>query len=167
MKTQRDLNIEYWGRVHDMCTAYNKKHGTDVKPWDCVKYDGRPCLNPVFVGQLDLYDLAVTILEGKPVFVGDKIFLKADGKEYTVYGPVDISSFTWTPPSPKLTPIYDDFKLPGNIISNPNFNKLHLVDWDKVENFSDVKLILQAVQFSFGPEHKHFDKIKHLLSEEI
>ena len=150
-----------------MCTAYNKKHGTDVKPWDCVKYDGRPCLNPVFVGQLDLYDLAVTILEGKPVFVGDKIFLKADGKEYTVYGPVDISSFTWTPPSPKLTPIYDDFKLPGNIISNPNFNKLHLVDWDKVENFSDVKLILQAVQFSFGPEHKHFDKIKHLLSEEI
>ena len=73
----------------------------------------------------------------------------------------------FTPPSPKLPPIYDDFKLPGNIISNPNFNKLYLVDWDKVENFSDVKLILQAVQFSFGSEHKHFDKIKHLLSEEI
>jgi len=28
-KTQRELNLEYWGRVHDMCDAYNQQHGTN------------------------------------------------------------------------------------------------------------------------------------------
>lgn len=74
---QRELNIEYWGRVHDMCDAYNNEHGTNIKPQKCVKLNGRLWKHghPAFDGEQ--YDLAVAIIEDKPVFVGDKIYHKA------------------------------------------------------------------------------------------
>ena len=85
-KTQRELNLEYWGRVHDMCDAYNKQHGTNIKTQQCVKYYGNvwdlPIKHPVFDDKN--YDLAVAIIEGKPVFVGDKIYTKRAGQEVTV-----------------------------------------------------------------------------------
>ena len=84
-KTQRELNLEYWGRVHDMCDAYNKQHGTSIKPQQCVKNDGyiwNSKVNPLFDGRK--YDLAVQIIEGKPVFVGDKIYTKRTCQEITV-----------------------------------------------------------------------------------
>jgi hypothetical protein len=84
-KTQRELNFEYWGRVHDMCDAYNKQHGTNIQPQQCVKYYGNSwesINHPAFDGTN--YYLAVAIIEDKPVFVGDKIYTKRAGQEVTV-----------------------------------------------------------------------------------
>ncbi len=85
-KTQRELNLEYWGRVHDMCDAYNKQHGTNIKTQQCVKYYGNvwdlPIKHPVFDAKN--YDLAVAIIDDTPVFVGDKIYTKRAGQEVTV-----------------------------------------------------------------------------------
>ena len=55
-KTRRELNLEYWGRVHDMCDAYNKQHGTSIKPQQCVKHGG------------DIWNLKNT----NPMFDGDR-----------------------------------------------------------------------------------------------
>ena len=60
-----------WARVLDMC------EGKKVRPEDCWKWDGAiqhfyPCLT----NRRPLYDFAVAILEDKPVFVGDKLYLK-------------------------------------------------------------------------------------------
>jgi len=84
-KTQRELNLEYWGRVYDMCDAYNKQHGTNTQHHDCVRYHGNiwgSIHHPVFNDTE--YSLAVAIIEGKPVFVGDKIYTKRTGQDITV-----------------------------------------------------------------------------------
>lgn len=84
-KTQREWNLEYYGRVHDMCDAYNKQHGTNIQPQQCVKYYGNSwesINHPAFDGTN--YYLAVAIIEDKPVFVGDKIYTKRAGQEVTV-----------------------------------------------------------------------------------
>ena len=102
---QRALNLEYWGRVHDMCDAYNKQHGTNIKPQQCVKLNGKlwKYEHPAFDGEQ--YDLAVAIIEDKPVFVGDKIYHKAQKHcvpilEGAFYDP---RYWTLTPPKPQRT----------------------------------------------------------------
>ena len=84
-KTQLELNLEYWGRVYDMCDSYNKQHGTSISPQQCVKNDGyiwNSKVNPLFDGRK--YDLAVAIIEDTPVFAGDKIYTKRTCQEITV-----------------------------------------------------------------------------------
>jgi len=119
MKTQRELNLEYWGRVHDMCDSYNKQHGTNTQPQQCVKHCGyiwnSKMQHPMFDG--DRYDLAVAIIEDKPVFVGDKIYHKAQKHcvpilEGTFYDP---RYWTLTPPKPKRT-----FELNGKQLPCPS-----------------------------------------------
>jgi len=105
-KTQRELNLEYWGRVYDMCDSYNKQHGTSISPQQCVKNDGyiwNSKVNPLFDGRK--YDLAVAIIEGKPVFVGDKIYHKAQKHCVPVMEGAfyDHSYWTLTPPKKKRT----------------------------------------------------------------
>ena len=105
-KTQRELNLEYWGRVHDMCDAYNKQHGTSIKTQDCVKHRGDvwnlPIKHPVFDDKR--YDLAVAIIEDTPVFVGDKIYSKRTGQGITVTeGFLSAIDYTLTPPKKKRT----------------------------------------------------------------
>ena len=106
-KTQRELNLEYWGRVHDMCDAYNKQHGTNISPEKCVKVGGDiwnlKNIHPMFDGHK--YDLAVAIIEDTPVFVGDNIYHKAQKHcvpimECAFYDP---RYWTLTPPKPKRT----------------------------------------------------------------
>ncbi|MBP9870635.1 MAG: hypothetical protein KBC53_03945 [Nitrosomonas sp.] len=118
-KTQRELNLEYWGRVHDMCDAYNKQHGTNIKPQQCVKHCGDICnfknAHPMFDGQK--YDLAVAIIEDTPVFVWDKIYHKAQKHcvpilEGAFYHP---SYWTLTPPKEKRT-----FNLNGKQLPCPS-----------------------------------------------
>ncbi len=115
-KTQRELNLEYWGRVHDMCDAYNKQHGTNISPEKCVKVGGDiwnlKNIHPMFDGHK--YDLAVAIIEDKPVFVGDKIYHKAQKHcvpimEGAFYDP---RYWTITPPKPKRTFELNDKQLP-------------------------------------------------------
>ena len=104
-KTQRELNLEYWGRVHDMCDAYNKQHVRDVNPKQCVKHCGGKWNlkeHPMFDGHK--YDLAVAIIEDKPVFVGDKIYTKRTGQEITITeGFLSAIDYTTTPPKPQRT----------------------------------------------------------------
>ena len=105
-KTQRELNLEYWGRVHDMCDAYNKQHGTNISPEKCVKVGGDiwnlKNIHPAFDGRK--YDLAVAIIEDTPVFVGDKIYTKRTCQEITVTeGFLSAIDYTLTPPKKKRT----------------------------------------------------------------
>ena len=46
MKTKRKMNLKYWGEIHEMVEAYNKKYEyevpekrADVKPWECVNHE--------------------------------------------------------------------------------------------------------------------------------
>lgn len=129
-KTQRELNLEYWGRVHDMCDAYNKQHGTNTQPQQCVKYYGNvwdlPIKHPVFDDKN--YDLAVAIIEDTPVFIGDKIYHKAMKHFVTIIEGAfyDPRYWTLTPPKPKRT-----FELNGKQLpcpSNSEFCKTHSID---------------------------------------
>ena len=137
-KTQRDLNLEYWGRVHDMCDAYNKQHGTSISPQQCVKNDGyiwNSKVNPLFDGRK--YDLAVAIIEDTPVFVGDKIYTKRAGQEITVTeGFLSAIDYTLTPPKKKLT-----FDLNGKQLPCPS------------EDYDESVLELLG-------EHYYFDSIE-------
>ena len=77
MKTYKE-NLREYIRVIEMCEKYNKEHGTDVKPWSCVKYDGEAGFNAhmAFTGIYNRYTFAISILEAKPVFVGNRIWFK-------------------------------------------------------------------------------------------
>ncbi len=118
-KTQRELNMEYWGRVYDMCDSYNKQHGTSISPQQCVKNDGyiwNSKVNPLFDGRK--YDLAVAIIEGKPVFVGDKIYTKRAGQEVTVSeGFLSAIDYTLTQPQKRT------FELNGKELPCPSNNE--------------------------------------------
>ena len=138
-KTQRELNLEYWGRVHDMCDAYNKQHGTSIKPQQCVKYYGNvwdlPIKHPVFDDKN--YDLAVAIIDDTPVFVGDKIYTKRTGQDITVTeGFLSAIDYTLTPPKPKRT-----FNLNGQQLPCPS------------EDYDESVLELLG-------EHYYFDSIE-------
>ena len=138
-KTQRELNFEYWGRVHDMCDAYNKQHGTSIKPQQCVKYYGNvwdlPIKHPVFDDKN--YDLAVAIIDDTPVFVGDKIYTKRTGQGITVTeGFLSAIDYTLTPPKKKRT-----FDLNGKQLPCPS------------EDYDESVLELLG-------EHYYFDSIE-------
>ena len=138
-KTQRELNLEYWGRVHDMCDSYNKQHGTNIRPQRCVKYYGNvwdlPIKHPVFDDKN--YDLAVAIIEDTPVFVGDKIYTKRTGQEITVTeGFLSAIDYTLTPPKKKRT-----FDLNGKQLPCPS------------EDYDESVLELLG-------EHYYFDSIE-------
>ena len=119
-KTQRELNLEYWGRVYNMCDAYNKQHGTNTQPQQCVKHGGYiwdSKVHPVFDGTK--YDLAVAIIDDTPVFVGDKIYTKRTGQEITVTeGFLSAIDYTLTPPKKKRT-----FDLNGKQLPCPSNNE--------------------------------------------
>lgn len=104
MKTYKE-NLTAYIRVIEMCEKYNKEHGTDVKPWDCVKYRGDPILdgNPMFTGDADKYTFAISILEAKPVFIGNKIWLKNVQRYITITKCINADDIrddccSWNPP---------------------------------------------------------------------
>ena len=126
---QNELYIEY-ARVIKMC------EGTALwaKPWVCVKFEGNGLLHgahPHFDNSPESYEFAVAILEDKPVFVGDILYLKASGLEYVAdkYTTASaVSDMTWQPPKPERT-----FMLNGVDLPCP-------VDWKESRN-GDVAVI--------------------------
>lgn len=72
-----DLHRE-WARVLDMC------EGTNVDPKYCLKIDDKIVLfdHPVFNSDPNKYKFAVAIVEGRPVFVGDEVFVKNNRYPY-------------------------------------------------------------------------------------
>lgn len=105
MKTYKELLSAYI-HVIEMCEKYNKEHGTEVKPWSCVKYRGEPILdgNPMFTGDADKYTFAISILEAKPVFVGSLIWLKNAKTKWvirdtTIPSCISDNCCSWNPPT--------------------------------------------------------------------
>lgn len=86
MDTKEELYLEY-ARCINMCK------GTEVKPWECVLMklaDGfslyrRENMHLAFDGDPKNYKFAIFLLEGKPVFPGDILYLNGDGLQYEVY----------------------------------------------------------------------------------
>jgi len=124
---REDLYLEY-ARVIKMC------EGTEVKPRDCVKFSGLDIFgdHPAFDCVPNDYEFAVTILEGKPVFIGDTVYHKQLGAEVTISTGDLVDdfeyNFTLQPPKPKRT-----FMLNGVELPCP-------VDWQESSN-GDVAVI--------------------------
>jgi len=146
-KTQRELVLEYWGRVYDMCDAYNKQHGTSIKPQQCVKHCGGKWNlkeHPMFDGHK--YDLAVAIIEDKPVFVGDKIYHKSMKHSVTIIEGAfyDCRYWTLTPPKPKRT-----FELNGRQLPCPSKDDNYLLEilggFYYFESIEDIDKVAKAI----------------------
>ena len=55
-----------------------------------------------FDGYIGDYELALAIVENRPVFKGDKLYSKLNGREYEVNTKVsDSQNFSWNPPKPR------------------------------------------------------------------
>lgn len=113
---QRLLNLEYWGRIHVMCNAYNKQYGTKIKPQECVLHHGSiwesNISHPSF--EADNYKLAVAIIDDKPIFAGDEIYSKYNGVCTTVLDGAfyDPKYWTLTPSKPQRMFVLDGELLP-------------------------------------------------------
>lgn len=121
MKTQDELKKHYRDVIIPMVAKYNYDHGTDVKPWECVKHDGDTVSSvghPTFGLDFGSYTFALTILEGRPVFVGDKVHYKVSGDQFDWdnWNDADILEMdefcTFTPPPKKRTFMLGDKELP-------------------------------------------------------
>lgn len=104
-KTYEELMQHYWGVIVPMAKA------AGINPHGCVKHDSEvwTATHPRFtLTPYERYTFAITILEGKPVFVGDKLWGKNIGKWITVPGGLDTiyyseSIVSWAPPTKKRT----------------------------------------------------------------
>ena len=108
-KTYEELMTQYWGKIVPMAQA------AGIKPWECVRHvnEDKFTDHPHFKGKQWHYTFAITILEGKPVFVGDKLYYK--DTEFIVADCSEKQSFsnvTWTPPAKKRTFMLGDKELP-------------------------------------------------------
>ena len=92
-----DLYIEY-ARVLKMCK------GTGVNPGHCWKFCGQERFDtPVFRDDPKCYEFAVAILKDRPVFVGDKVWLKelkiySRATEYDHCGIINDNCCSWDEP---------------------------------------------------------------------
>ena len=104
-----DLHRE-WARVLDMCEV------TGVDPNTCWNVIGYDRLNPArrlpeFNCNPNNYEFAVAIIEGKPVFLGDKLYSKHSGRMIEVTNRhIDINKYSFNPP--KKTFMLNGEKLP-------------------------------------------------------
>lgn len=145
-----DLYLEY-ARVIKMCegTDLENETGKCVRwkwkgsdKWFYIEYQGHPNFNGFTITMVDV-DFALAVLEGKPVFVGDRLWLK-DGHQFAVEDDlhIDHKIMSWTPPTPKRT-----FTLNGVELPCP---AKHYID----EYYSNV---LRIGKFEF-----HFEQIEHV-----
>ena len=101
-----------WARVLDMC------EGTNVDPGLCWVRGGigrNVSGTPEFTENPEQYSFAVAILEDKPVFVGDKVFIKG-GHWVTVESDTHISEeiMSWQPPKKTFTLNGEELPCPGH-----------------------------------------------------
>ena len=113
-KTYEEIMQHYWGKIVPMAQA------AGIKPWECVRHvnEDKFTDHPHFKGKQWHYTFAITILEGKPVFVGDKLYYK--DTEFIVADCSEKQSFsnvTWTPPAKKRTFMLGDEEFSDDQIS--------------------------------------------------
>ncbi|HET8687881.1 MAG TPA: hypothetical protein VFM18_14660, partial [Methanosarcina sp.] len=102
-KTKADVHRE-WARVLDMID------GTNVEQCHCFKYSNPHHIGPHYflIGNPECYEFSIAIVEGKPVFRGDKLY-KIDGGSiiadasdgHNLYGSGCCYAYgflTWNPP---------------------------------------------------------------------
>ena len=71
--------IKEYIRVSELCREYNEENDTNIKPWQCVSYNGilnKFSSHPAFLANQDLskYGFAIDILEDRTVFHGDTLY---------------------------------------------------------------------------------------------
>ena len=114
-KTQDELLEHYWSVIVPMARKYG------IKPWECVRSTISPDLryasHPLFDDPRDkVYAFAITVLEGKPVFVGDNIYsketdMKISVMEHHAERYLKWEAMTWTPPTKKRTFVLNGVEL--------------------------------------------------------
>ena len=128
MKTYEQLMKHYWGIIVPMAEA------AGINPWECVRHvnEDKFTDHPKFEGKPWNYIFALTVLEGKPVFVGDSIYYKEDGSNHIVGegGILVDGRWTWTPPTKKRTFILGDKELPCPVYQSDNIVKI-IIDTEK------------------------------------
>lgn len=97
-----DLFREY-ARVIDLC------EGTKVKPWECVRIDNGIYHtykdHPSFNTEPERYTFALAIVDDRPVFKNDYIYVGLCGDKYSANKELFYmyrgNFFSWNPPKPK------------------------------------------------------------------
>jgi len=160
MKTQRQLNLEYWGRIHDMCDSHNAKCGVKkINTQDCVNVGGAlysKCHfgHPDFARPVGDYKLAVGIVDNTPVFAGDTVYDKKNLSAMVLTNNIRLNSKYWTltPPKPKR-----EFELNGKMLpcpSNNEFCDTYLLDilgeYYYFESMEDRNNVAQAINILFN-----------------
>lgn len=79
--------IKEYIRVSELCREYNEENDTNIKPWQCVRFNNGKFVflsHPVFLTSQDLskYEFAIDILEDRPVFHGDTLYF-TNGCKFT------------------------------------------------------------------------------------
>ena len=116
-KTKADSYME-WARIIDMC------EGTGVDLNSCWKYEGVNINGmPYFDSELEQYEFALGIVEGKPVFKGDELYWKKGGSlfewekvEFT--NSKNYEQLTWTKPERTFSLNGVELPCPINEFSN-------------------------------------------------
>lgn len=114
MNKQIELNREYWGRVIDMCQGT----ALEGREWQCVKHMGDTWFkdHPSFDSGV-LYELAVAVVEGKPVFKDSKLYNIDTGAPLNWslganWGTAGWKYFTWQKPVSRRTFLLNGVELP-------------------------------------------------------
>ena len=111
-----ELYLKY-AEVIKMC----KGTKLEATPWVCVKWRGSPFVvgHPQFINPLEEYDFAVAVVEDKPVFVGDKVFIKDNKYPYVNWdtfeywkNEIKVLSKDWTWKEPKKKFKLGEYLLP-------------------------------------------------------
>ena len=104
-KTRADLHREY-ARVCDMCNL----NGSALKSWECVISNVNSIGDfyfvdePQFTNPPESYRFALAVVEGKPVFPGDVLYIKSTGDKTKVTENDTrfcCENLSWNPPQPK------------------------------------------------------------------
>ena len=140
-----------WAEVLDMC------EGTGVDPVTCWRFNGYVQTSlPTFEFEPYQYTLMLTILEGKPVFVGDKVYANNCISALTVKGiskqkgyifvgnctNYDISILSWNPP--KKTFFLNGVELPCPDSNKGGYQISLLSGRHYFSNFHDAQKVANA-----------------------
>lgn len=82
--------------------------GTEIKWWTvlrCAKYKDVYDFQPVFDSPYG-YELALGIIEGKPVWEGDELYYGDKKTTATAAQGGHFTGWSWLPPKPKTAPVY-------------------------------------------------------------
>ncbi len=115
----------------------------------CVKYNAPIYLenHPDFSGFPDYYTFALTVLEKRPVFVGDKLY-SLKGKDSFLITENDgiawIESLSWTPPTKKRTFMLElSAEELGSLYA---LFAMHCKTWGALEEMKSMRIKMDSIK---------------------